>query len=208
MLRAKKGEKTRFFFEIFVLLFFIGEFLNFCEIPQHVRVQENNATKVGLFAEKFSTSAKKKKMENDKMRTKRKKNNSRRTMYLPRLVFPPGFLPGGHTRRSSGIPCLRGADVGLQSLLSGADKCLWCTLRASLEVLFAQNTRQKQPLIFAAKVENFSGEKTHSLSRKQPNHYFLRRDTSQYGLKSLICGWRFRQNVANLKHAVVETYIQ
>ena len=48
-------------------------------------------------------------------------------------------------------------------------------LRASLEVLFLhQNTRHKAtPNFFAAKVENFSGEKTHSLSRKQPNHYFF-----------------------------------
>ena len=109
----------------------------------------------------------------DKIREQRERKTTRDARCTP--LYLVGALPGGHTRRSSGIPCLRGTDVGLQSLLSGADKCPCgaCCVRVSRYSFAPEYSTKATPNFFAAKVENFSGEKTHSLSRKQPNHYFF-----------------------------------
>jgi len=59
---------------------------------------------MGLFAEKFTPSPKKKWCW-DKIREQRERKQLDTQCTPLYLVFPPGALPGGHTHRSCGIPC-------------------------------------------------------------------------------------------------------
>ena len=123
-------ERDSFFSSSVLLLplfcFFFGELFSFIKTTVTVVCLSVCASKVSLSSVLFFSSRgatikfatlvfspknfqlrpKKKMLLWDKIREQRERKTTRDARCTPlRLVFPPGFLPGGHTHRSSGIPC-------------------------------------------------------------------------------------------------------
>ena len=120
------------------------------------RERERNFCDIGLFSPKNFQLRRKKNgaHSRDKIREQReRKQLDTRTIKFATSRIPSGALPGGHTHGSSGIPCLRGIDVGLQSVLS-ADKCPCgaCCVRVSRYSFAPEYSTKATPNFFAAKL--------------------------------------------------------
>ena len=115
---------------------------------------------MGLFAEKFTPSPKKKWCW-DKIREQRERKQLDTQCTPLYLVFPPGALPGGHTHRSCGIPC--GAQMRDCSLF-----------QAQISVLVMHVERDSQPLFLLLFFSYFV-----------PQNFFFRRKLKFLGRKNI-----------------------